>query len=64
MAMDRSAFLLGTSELLFVIEESEELLVPVGDYSAPGDELHRLTQIPISMVRTARTLEKKLYLPR
>ena len=45
-----------------VIESSKDEVVLAGDYSAPGDELNRLTRIPTSMVRAVRTLEKKPYL--
>jgi len=45
-----------------VIEVTDEMVVLAGDYSAPGDELNRLTRIPTSMVRAVRTLEKKPYL--
>ena len=41
---------------------SKEKVVLAGDYSAPGDELNRLTRIPASMVRAVRVLEKKPYL--
>jgi len=45
-----------------VVESSKDKVVLAGDYSAPGDELNRLTRIPASMVRAVRTLEKKPYL--
>ena len=45
-----------------VIASSKDKVVLAGDYSAPGDELNRLTRIPTSMVRAVRTLEKKPYL--
>ena len=45
-----------------VITSSKDKVVLAGDYSAPGDELNRLTRIPTSMVRAVRTLEKKPYL--
>jgi len=45
-----------------MIESSKDKVVLTGDYSAPGDELNRLTRIPVSMVRAVRTLEKKPYL--
>ena len=45
-----------------VVASSKDKVVLAGDYSAPGDELNRLIRIPASMVRSVRTLEKKLYL--
>ena len=45
-----------------VIASSKDKVVLAGDYSAPGDELNRLTRIPTSMVRAVRVLEKKPYL--
>ena len=45
-----------------VIESSKDKVVLADDYSAPGDELNRLTRIPTSMVRAVRVLEKKPYL--
>ena len=45
-----------------VIEVTDEMVVLAGDYSAPGDELNRLTRIPASMVRAVRVLEKKPYM--
>ena len=45
-----------------VIASSKDKVVLAGDYSAPGDELNRLTRIPTSTVRAVWTLEKKPYM--